>query len=133
MSMAAECPWEVRHRTEEGEHIAWLQRCLLVGDFAPGKKASSFYVVDPETGFPADPREDPICFTCGKTPPVESLIAVEIKTKRREFLEVFRSGRFRWPPATDEKTCWWCNSPDAVILNTDIPICKQCTEHLRRF
>jgi hypothetical protein len=132
MNMQDECPWLVLHRVGDEEHGAWLQRAFLIGDFRPGLEASSYYCVGQETGTAFNPLEPPVCEGCGKIPDVNDLNVREIATGKEDFLLGFRTGMHKWPAETNPKTCWWCNSPSAIV-DSPLPVCRQCEDHLRRF
>lgn len=121
--MSERAPWHVFH----GPHLAWRQRAVMVGDFAPGRLPSAWYVVDAE-GRSADPVSVPTCETCGAVPKVESLTVVEVATGERSFLARVRD-MGRWPRPTDPATCWWCNCPGLEMANG--LLCVGCDAHLK--
>jgi hypothetical protein len=100
----AEWPWEIRH----GGHVAWYQRALMPGDFAPGQKPVSNYVVQVDGELP-EPHKPLKCGVCGKVPKVQDLTPVDRMTGNDHFLREFRVSREKWPPPTDPETCWNCN------------------------
>lgn len=120
--MSTAAPWLVTHKG----HRAWAQRAFMIGDFAPGRKATAWYVVDVE-GRSADPLEPPRCETCGEWPPVEELNVVEVATGIKDFLARTRTVG-RWPRPTDPATCWWCNCPGLELV--DGLLCSGCSTHL---
>jgi hypothetical protein len=128
-----ECPWRIEHLG----HLAWFQRVLMAGDFAPDLAPISNYVVI--AGRAADPGEAPRCGTCGVVPRTRDLEAVEIATGARNFLARFRlrpgtPGWRPWPRPTNPATCWWCNFPEPLVVDQGpVKLCAGCLEHLKRY
>ncbi len=75
-------PWSIIHRTPAGEHEAWRQRAVLVGDFRAGVEPIAHYVTDAE-GRAADPREVPHCAGCGAVPLTDDLDLMDLTSGRR--------------------------------------------------
>jgi hypothetical protein len=127
-SMVSECPWLILHHG----HTAWYQRSLLRGDFKPGLKPNSWYIVWMD-GRAADPYEVPRCVTCNEVPRVQDLEPVEVVTGQHGFLDACRQGSQPWPRPTREDACWWCNTPGLHLVSERPPICRGCAEHLKRY
>lgn len=120
--MNERAPWHILH----SGHLAWRQRSVMVGDFAPGRPLASWYIVDAE-GRAADPLAVPTCETCGVVPPAETLEVVEVATGQRGVLAKSRLFN-RWPRPTDPNTCFWCNCPGLDMANG--LLCAGCEAHL---
>jgi hypothetical protein len=135
--------WAIEH---EG-HLAWYQRALMRGDFAPGSKPLPNYVLQLDGTLP-DPEKPPKCGTCGKVPSVQELVPVDRHTGTRSVLTPFRLGLAEWPPPTDPETCYVCNCPEYVAdgevtlqdfarslpgsksgSKKKITVCSQCATH----
>lgn len=128
--MSPECIWRIEHLG----HLAWYQRALVAGDFAPGRVPISEYIVD-EFGRSANPLSTPKCLTCGVVPGVDDLQSEEVTTKRRGQLHRYRllmgnPVRLPWPEPTDPTTCFWCNSPTAPVVTVGVRLCVGCAAHL---
>ena len=103
-----EYPWVVLH---EG-HPAWYQWCLMVGDFAPGKKPLPNYVLRLD-GVRPSAHENLKCGTCGKPVKTEDLDVMERSTKKMGWFDNYRRGKKDWQQAsiTIPDTCYHCNYP----------------------
>ena len=100
--------WAVEH----AGHPAYYMRALLPGDFAPGRSPAGRHALQLDG---ARPATTPLCGTCEAAPSPEDLEPVERSTGDRGFLEVFRTGRAKWPKPTDESTCWECSDRHARV------------------
>jgi len=113
-----EWPWVVMH----GEHPAWYQRSLIVGDFAPGRIPASNYAVSLD-GDIFGPDERPFCGTCLAEPLTDELDVMERSTGNSSFLSLYRNPNHRlpWPPPTNPATCWYCND-NSVRVKKEVKI-----------
>lgn len=136
-------PWVIVHKVAGAEHIAWFQRALLPGDFAPRGKARGGtgtgyplpnYVMYGDGRSPDPDEQTPRCQGCGVHPKNDDLTPVERATGTRNFLVPFRTGRVSWTKAavTDPHTCYVCNHPLPLAYDGVIKLCEQCEENLAK-
>ncbi len=130
-------PWIIFHLVDGKEHVAWLQRALIPGDFRPGTPPLPNYVVYPD-GYSPHPEETPKCTTCGVVPEVKDLEPEERSTGGRGHLDRFRDTRRPdWKPwveagRTKAHTCYVCNTQGPLAQKEPILLCIRCEENLRR-
>ena len=111
--------WTVKHHG----HLAWYQRALVPGDFAPGLRPVADYVVEDDDGKAAAWYAEPVCRTCKKVAPRTEELDVLDDAGRRP-LARFRTGAARWPKPTAPGSCIWCQTPGAA------PVCRTCAAYL---
>mgnify|MGYP000039875206 CR=1 FL=1 len=125
--------WLVQHLG----HDAFYLRTLMPGDFAPGRLPDPRHVrplVRPAEGLPTEVR----CGTCEEVPRAEDLEPIERATGARGFLDLFRSGKSKWPAPTHSDTCWLCSNRQAPAIGfarlrgTVVSVCVSCELSLRR-
>lgn len=121
--------WAIEHQG----HPAFFARALMPGDFAPGRGPLPRHLAGLDGAAVAEAR----CGLCDEVPAPGDLEAIERNTGNRGFLAPYRTGRVRWPAATDPASCWQCSSrkePATATAElgggTAVAVCEKCAAHL---
>lgn len=129
--------WALEHRG----HPAFYLRALMPGDFAPGTSGPLARHVADLSGAQVAEGKPVTCGTCGQTfsdDDDDYWDVVERQTGALGFLDALRSGKVRWPGATDPAACWLCSAPrKRAYLMVETPggrarACEQCAAYLTR-